>query len=224
MSDQLVNTLFITGLVLLAMVLWIVSILIVRWDVRRRNLRGFEQYIWPVVVALLPLFGVFAYLFARFALPDPAPPRPGKRTTEAKRPPETERRLPTIAASDMLPGTNSGWQASIAPTDNSRRMTGGWRLMTLEGPHTGKEFPLESLPARIGRGASSAIRLDEDLGVSRQHAEIFQQNGRLRIRDLNSTHGTHVNGLSIVEKDLEPGDRIQIGYSLLLVRWVEDRT
>lgn len=85
-----------------------------------------------------------------------------------------------------------------------------------------KEFILETLPARIGRGSEALIRLDGDLGVSRKHAEIYEQGGTLRIRDLQSTHGTQVNGLRIADRALESGDRIQVGSTILLLKRIKE--
>jgi pSer/pThr/pTyr-binding forkhead associated (FHA) protein len=91
-------------------------------------------------------------------------------------------------------------------------------LATVEGPHTGQNFVVDHLPACIGRGSDCAISLDNDLGVSRRHAELYQHGGKLRIRDLNSSHGTKVNNYNISDKGLLPGDRIRVGYSLLIVK------
>lgn len=224
MSEELSTTLIITGIALLILLFWILTVLIVRWDVRRRNLQGFEAYIWPILTALLPLFGFIAYLFARFALPAGSAQRPGRRETLLKRPFEPERKLPTIAASDLQGGTYGDQRPSYSPATNGKRAgTGIPVLVVTEGPYTGKEFQLEQLPANIGRGASATIRLDEDLGVSRQHAEIFRQGEHLYIRDLNSTHGTLVNGLRIAEQALQPGDQIQIGFTRLLIRMAMEK-
>ena len=62
-----------------------------------------------------------------------------------------------------------------------------------------------------------SIALDEDRSVSRLQAEIYEQSGVLRIRDLKSTHGTKVNDFSISDKSLDAGDRIWVGMSILLV-------
>jgi hypothetical protein len=97
------------------------------------------------------------------------------------------------------------------------------RLAVVEGPHSGEEFAVGALPAQIGRGAEAVVRLDGDLGVSRRHAELYQQAGLLRLRDLRSAHGTLVNGFTISDKGLMPGDKIQVGHSLLVVRGGEGR-
>jgi pSer/pThr/pTyr-binding forkhead associated (FHA) protein len=91
------------------------------------------------------------------------------------------------------------------------------RLVVVEGPHRGQEFAVGALPAQIGRGAEALVRLDSDLGVSRRHAELYEQAGVLRVRDLRSAHGTLVNGFTISDKGLLPGDKIQVGHSLLVV-------
>ena len=81
---------------------------------------------------------------------------------------------------------------------------------------------MENLPAKIGRGLDVSIRLDGDQLVSRLHAEIYEQSGVLRIRDLNSTHGTKVNDFSITDKSLDPGDQIRVGISILRVEVREE--
>jgi len=94
-------------------------------------------------------------------------------------------------------------------------------LSAVEGPHAGQRFELRELPARLGRGPEAAIRLDGDLGVSRRHAELYLQAGVLRLRDTNSAHGTTVNGYTITDKGLAPGDRIRVGHSLLQLQAAE---
>jgi pSer/pThr/pTyr-binding forkhead associated (FHA) protein len=93
-----------------------------------------------------------------------------------------------------------------------------YRAVIIAGPRTGDGFLLSQLPAVIGRSAAANIFLAADMSISRQHAEIYDEQGTLRIRDLNSTHGTLVNGFSIQDKSLDPGDRIQIGATVLLIQ------
>jgi len=91
-------------------------------------------------------------------------------------------------------------------------------LAIVSGPQAGQELWVETLPGRIGRGGEAGLRLDRDMGVSRQHAELYRQEGRLHIRDLGSSHGTIVNGVSIHDKVLQIGDTIEVGHSTLVVR------
>ena len=60
-----------------------------------------------------------------------------------------------------------------------------------------------------------------DTEISRQHAEIREENGVFSISDLNSSNGTFVNGSQIRFQELEDGDRIQCGRSVLLFNLLE---
>jgi phosphoserine phosphatase RsbU/P len=63
----------------------------------------------------------------------------------------------------------------------------------------------------LGRVPGVQLMLDHHT-VSRRHAEMFcDPFGRWWIRDLGSTNGTLVNGDAVVERVLEPGDRVAIG-------------
>jgi pSer/pThr/pTyr-binding forkhead associated (FHA) protein len=66
----------------------------------------------------------------------------------------------------------------------------------------------------LGRSSSCELRL-HDVDTSRRHAVIVCATAGCRIRDLASTNGTFVNGERIDERDLEPGDRIQVGANTL---------
>lgn len=58
------------------------------------------------------------------------------------------------------------------------------------------EISLERAAVRyeIGRLPTSEICLQDDRGVSRQHAEIVSMAGRWQLTDLGSRNGTYVNG------------------------------
>ncbi len=62
------------------------------------------------------------------------------------------------------------------------------------------------LPLRIGRQVDSDLFLNSSHG-SQRHAELFEQHGKLWIRDLESTNGTSVNGQRInAPQELHHGD------------------
>lgn len=75
------------------------------------------------------------------------------------------------------------------------------------------EFPqFERL--RVGRSEDCEVRID-NLGVSRHHCEIVEQNGYVVLRDLQSNNGTFVNGNKVEVHNLNTGDVITLGkYSL----------
>lgn len=226
MLEQLLELLKIAGILLLFTAIWLISIAIVFRDINRRNLHGIEQFLWLAAVALLPLVGFLIYWVARFLtrllLPDSRSASfnqedPRLRMTEVKPPPEAPRRMPTIAAQETPTHTVpvlDPWDASATSKGlPSRKFT----LVALDGPYTGSKFPLSSLPARIGRGSSASIQLNADQGISRQHAELYPEPaGGVRLRDLNSTHGTFVNGQRVIDTRLTPGDKISVGLSTLL--------
>ena len=89
------------------------------------------------------------------------------------------------------------------------------RLIVLAGPSKGKSFGLTEEELSIGRDASNSLSLNDAL-TSRQHTLIRTAGRDVTILDLNSRNGTFVNAVPVRERKLEPGDRIQIGDSLLL--------
>jgi hypothetical protein len=200
----------------LLVVLWGLSIAAVYWDLKRRFLPRGESLAWLALVGLVPGLGLAAYLLSRlFGRAFPLPPAGApagtakKRVTQLRRAPEGAVRTGTIVAAELV-------QETIA--DRGLVRPRGVMLAVVAGPHTGQEFLIEVLPARLGRGSEATLRLDRDVGVSRQHAEIYRQDGILRLRDLGSTHGTSVNGVAVHDKALEPGDKIEVGLSALIVR------
>jgi hypothetical protein len=229
MSEQLTTILARTGLILLMVALWGATVAFVAWDTSRRNLTGYQQFI-GVVLALVPLIGFGAYLIARpFFFSGSGDlveveARPKKRLTFLKSAASgVPKRLPTIPAAEYLRAIQPDQQRATrrsgprtASSEPAEKLT--YSLSVAEGPHAGENFSLDKLPAYIGRGPACAIRLDNDRGVSRRHAELYQQDNRLRLRDLDSTHGTHVNGDDTDDKALMPSDKIQVGYSLLIVK------
>src|ERR1700681_2943541 len=62
----------------------------------------------------------------------------------------------------------------------------------------------------IGRGPDNAIRL-EDPSVSGRHAQLQRVGDIYRLKDLDSTNGTLMNGQKINETALRFGDRIRFG-------------
>ena len=71
-------------------------------------------------------------------------------------------------------------------------------------------YRLKSVVTRIGRYFENDCVID-DLTVSRQHAEIRQEDGAFVLYDLNSTKGTYVNNIHVNKKTLKTGDIIRLG-------------
>ncbi len=66
----------------------------------------------------------------------------------------------------------------------------------------------------IGRHESNDLHF-ESRTVSNYHAEILEDDGKLVVRDLGSTNGTHVNDESVRRHVLTDGDRIRVGSHTL---------
>lgn len=88
----------------------------------------------------------------------------------------------------------------------------GTGLAWLDREIPGKEperIDLDHFPFTLGRNETCDYQVQSSR-VSRQHAQIVQEGGRLRIRDLHSTNGTFVNGRRIEDHPLSDGDLIVI--------------
>lgn len=83
--------------------------------------------------------------------------------------------------------------------------------------HGDVKIALGEAPIFIGRSADKDICL-RDLTVSNSHAKVVNDRDRYVLRDLRSTNGTLVNGAQVDERELEDGDEIRIGNTLLIFR------
>jgi signal transduction histidine kinase/pSer/pThr/pTyr-binding forkhead associated (FHA) protein len=88
-------------------------------------------------------------------------------------------------------------------------------LFVIQGADQGKRFELKTKPMALGRDQSNPIRL-HDTEVSRRHAEVRPVDDTYRIIDLGSANGTYVNGQPIDQAPLRPGDRLQLGQTVML--------
>ncbi|MCX7926127.1 MAG: FHA domain-containing protein [Fimbriimonadales bacterium] len=92
------------------------------------------------------------------------------------------------------------------------------RIVATQGPHAGQAFEINADLLTIGREAIHPIALVNDMGVSRNHAQITRQGDQTLIEDLGSTNGTYVNGVRIsAPTPIKPGDTLQLGASLFRV-------
>ncbi|MCW5982213.1 MAG: sigma 54-interacting transcriptional regulator [Bryobacteraceae bacterium] len=89
------------------------------------------------------------------------------------------------------------------------------RLVALDGPLGGQEFPLVAAETFVGREAVNAIAIPDSC-ASRRHCVVVREGDRYILRDLESRNGTFVQGVPVREHALEPGDEIQIGRSVFV--------
>ena len=86
-------------------------------------------------------------------------------------------------------------------------------LLALAGPLAGQRVRLRT--GVLGRGASSATRLD-DPTVSRAHARIRVEAGRILVEDLGSRNGSWLGGARLAgPREMAPGEELRAGRTVL---------
>ena len=79
----------------------------------------------------------------------------------------------------------------------------------VNGSEPARHVPIHATPFRVGRRSHLPLTLPCE-SVSKEHAEIFERDGFLHVRDLDSTNGTFVNGERVEdETQIREGDVIQ---------------
>ncbi len=66
----------------------------------------------------------------------------------------------------------------------------------------------------IGRSSENHVQID-DLNSSRHHCEIHESVGGFELVDKDSRNGIFVNGHRVLRRNLEPGDKLEIGTTIL---------
>jgi transcriptional regulator with GAF, ATPase, and Fis domain len=89
------------------------------------------------------------------------------------------------------------------------------RLVGIAGPLKGKTLPIRQEELAIGREQGNALWA-ADPAMSRRHCLIQCENGVVNIRDLGGRNGTFVNGARVEKQELQNGDHISIGASVLI--------
>lgn len=85
----------------------------------------------------------------------------------------------------------------------------------IEGLERGQVFENLPVPLTIGREDDNVICLNDER-VSRFHAKIQEDGGRVILTDLDSTNGTRVNGNPVQIRVLRIGDQLTIGRCILV--------
>jgi len=107
------------------------------------------------------------------------------------------------------PGHEPSERPSDSPTDrHSRESPAALTVLTSSGQRT--RVAIRSTPFSMGRHADNNLVM-RDNRASREHARIVWEDGHYVIEDLNSRHGTWVNGEQIARHILRNSDRIEFG-------------
>lgn len=95
---------------------------------------------------------------------------------------------------------------SLTPWDNrpsagATRPVAVWQLRAVDGPLSGKVYPLNG-KLSVGRSSRCDIKFPDDApGISGSHCEVEETGDQAVLRDLNSTYGTYLG----VNNRLSPG-------------------
>jgi len=94
-------------------------------------------------------------------------------------------------------------------------------FQVVEGLEAGRIFSNLSTPLTIGREEDNDIQLNDER-ISRFHAKVQEDGGRVILTDLESTNGTRVNGHPVRLRILRSGDLIMVGRCVLLLGGQEE--
>lgn len=142
--------------------------------------------------------------------PIPTPPEPPKAAT----------RIPPVPPGTVVreelktPGT-------VLQSQRDQPPVCGW-LVIMRGRRKGRDFRIDKDTSVLGRDGSCDYAIEDDL-VSRQHARIRIEDGKFVLFDLGSGNGTYVNGEAINRADLQDGDVLKVGDTLILFKDAKPR-
>src|SRR6266576_575933 len=100
-------------------------------------------------------------------------------------------------------------------------------LVFLRGELLAVQIPLERAQVTVGRALDADIRVN-DSRASRLHARIFTETDaetgvtRYRLKDLDSTNGTILNGKAIDQEFLLDGDKFEVGDQLIRFEMLDE--
>jgi two-component system, NtrC family, response regulator HydG len=90
-------------------------------------------------------------------------------------------------------------------------------LIVVNGPLTGRRYPLLNGELLVGRAPDADVVLSEP-DVAWRHCQIHSRGARFSISDLKSSSGTYINGMRSAERWLEDRDQIGVGKTVLMFR------
>lgn len=86
----------------------------------------------------------------------------------------------------------------------------GMRLVAEGGPYDGRVYSLAPGILSVGRAVDNDLVYD-DPSLSRRHARVIREAGKMEVEDLGSSNGTYVNGRKIGRAGVNPGDIVRFG-------------
>lgn len=87
-------------------------------------------------------------------------------------------------------------------------------VVVIHGEGLGKRIDIGERAIVVGRSPESDLCIPHP-SVSRKHCELWRELGQCRVRDLQSTNRTRINDAVVEEAELQDGDHITIGETIL---------
>jgi FHA domain len=166
------------------------------------------------------------------AAPEAAPAAPAAESTEAAPAPEAAAAPAAEAPQSEAPTGEIKPEAASEPAPAPAAAAAGGapfkaKLSIVRGGRKGQEFPLEDGNNLVGRwdpetGSFPEVDLDADdpeAKISRKHALIRIESGKITIEDIGSLNGTYVNRQPRLSPgspaEIKSGDEVIIGKTFL---------
>src|SRR5215467_3131093 len=99
--------------------------------------------------------------------------------------------------------------SSLTP---SAPVTGALPILLFVQGTEERSIPIARTPFTIGRKADRDLVI-ADPRVSREHAQLVLEGNEIYLVDLDSKHGSYVNGERVKRRKLERNDRLDFGAS-----------
>jgi general secretion pathway protein E len=88
--------------------------------------------------------------------------------------------------------------------------------LEIHTPDGRRQVPVGDKPVTIGRHPENAVVITDPV-ASRRHCLVERTDKGWRVRDLNSSNGTRLNGLVVEQSRLLPGDIVSIGATRIVL-------
>lgn len=122
---------------------------------------------------------------------------------------ELSERLSALRRPHDKDGAANGTDPGKPPADPSG-VTSQFPVLVCLTSDSAERHVIADSEMTIGRGAECAIRIPTHF-VSREHARLRRDHGKVTIEDCGSTNGVFVNSVRVDRRELEHGDWVTIG-------------
>jgi len=107
--------------------------------------------------------------------------------------------------------------AAPGPVPSAPSPSAGSWLVVVTGKANVGAADLSRGPVTIGRHPSNTLAVQDAL-VSGQHAQVSLEDRSWVLTDVGSRNGTFLNGVCVQRQALRPGDRIQVGETVIVFK------